>query len=74
MRGRSYTVDVVEPGEEALELAPRVTYDAILLDTRLPTLTGIQVCRELRELQADARIGSCSAAHSFFQGNAECTH
>ena len=56
LREKAYTVDVVETGEKALELAPRVTYDAILLDIRLPTITGIQVCRELRELRIETPI------------------
>lgn len=56
LREKSYTVDVVESGEEALELAPRVTYDAILLDIRLPNVTGIQVCRELRQLRIETPI------------------
>jgi DNA-binding response OmpR family regulator len=56
LREKAYTVDVVENGEKALELAPRVTYDAILLDIRLPTITGIQVCRELRELRVETPI------------------
>jgi DNA-binding response OmpR family regulator len=56
LREKAYTVDVVETGEKALELVPRVTYDAILLDIRLPTITGIQVCRELRELRIETPI------------------
>lgn len=56
LREKAYTVDVVENGEKALELAPRVAYDAILLDVRLPTMTGIQVCRELRELRVETPI------------------
>jgi len=34
--------------------SPTVTYDAILLDVRLPGLSGIQVCRELRQQGMEA--------------------
>lgn len=49
LRENAYTVDVAESGEKALDLASRFTYDAILLDVRLPSLSGVQVCRELRQ-------------------------
>jgi DNA-binding response OmpR family regulator len=49
LRENAYSVDVAETGEKALTLAARMTYDAILLDVRLPSLSGVQVCRELRQ-------------------------
>ncbi len=55
LRENSYAVDIAESGEKALELTTDVTYDAILLDVRLPGLSGIQVCRELRQQGMDPR-------------------
>src|SRR5258706_834479 len=52
----SYAVDIAESGEKALELTTDVTYDAILLDVRLPGLSGIQVCRELRQQGMEAPV------------------
>jgi two-component system, OmpR family, copper resistance phosphate regulon response regulator CusR len=49
LRENAYVVDMVESGEKALELGSEVTYDAILLDVRLPGISGIEVCRELRQ-------------------------
>jgi two-component system, OmpR family, copper resistance phosphate regulon response regulator CusR len=49
LRENAYTVDISHTGEKALDLASRSHYDAVLLDVRLPTMNGIQVCRELRE-------------------------
>ena len=49
LRENAYTVDVSQTGEKALDLVSRSNYDAILLDVRLPAMSGIQVCRELRE-------------------------
>ncbi len=56
LRESSYTVDIADTGEKALNLAARVTYDAILLDLRLPSLSGIEVCRELRQMNIETPI------------------
>ncbi len=56
MRENNYQVDVAETGEKALELVGNVVYDAILLDLRLPGLSGIQVCRELRQAHIETPI------------------
>src|ERR1700693_4736471 len=56
LRENSYAVDVAETGEKALELGSDATYDAILLDVRLPGLSGIEVCRELRQQGVEAPV------------------
>src|ERR1700674_4175238 len=56
LRENSYAVDVAESGEKALELGTDVTYDAILLDVRLPGLSGVEVCRESREQGVEVPI------------------
>jgi DNA-binding response OmpR family regulator len=56
LRENSYAVDVAETGERALELGTDVTYDAILLDVRLPGLSGVEVCRELRQQGIEAPV------------------
>jgi len=56
LRENSYTVDLAETGERAIEMATATPYDSILLDIRLPGLNGIQVCRELRESKIDTPI------------------
>ena len=56
LRENAYAVDIAESGEKALELSMDVTYDAILLDVRLPGLSGIQVCRELRQQGTEAPV------------------
>ena len=56
LRENSYAVDVAETGEKALTLATDVNYDAILLDIRLPGLTGLQVCSELRQQGMESPI------------------
>src|SRR5260370_40273449 len=49
LRENTYAVDVAESGHKALELGADAPYDAILLDVRLPDISGIEVCRELRQ-------------------------
>jgi two-component system OmpR family response regulator len=43
-----YAADVAVTGEDAIDLAKVIPYDAIVLDVMLPGLDGLGVCRELR--------------------------
>ncbi len=56
LRENSYAVDLAETGEKALSLSADVNYDIILLDVRLPGLSGIEVCREMRQQGVDSPI------------------
>ena len=56
LKENTYAVDVVETGEKAIEAGSEVAYDAILLDVRLPGLSGIEVCRELRQRGIEAPV------------------
>ena len=44
-----YTVDTAFDGEEALEKVRANQYDIVLLDLMLPKMSGLDVCREIRE-------------------------
>ena len=44
-----FDVDSVDHGTDALEAARRDAYDLLVLDLVLPDLSGIEVCRRLRE-------------------------
>src|SRR5438045_7864049 len=56
LRENSYDVDWAETGEKAIEMANGTSYDSILLDVRLPGVSGIEVCRELRDAKIDTPI------------------
>ena len=49
-------VETARDGQEALSMARLNTYDAMLADIRLPDMCGIDVYRELRQVQPDARV------------------
>jgi DNA-binding response OmpR family regulator len=44
-----HTVDIVGDGDEALRVARTRAHDALVLDLQLPQLSGIEVCRRLRD-------------------------
>jgi two-component system copper resistance phosphate regulon response regulator CusR len=48
LREHAYAVDVAVDGTTALEQAAVNEYDLIVLDIRLPRLSGLDVCRRLR--------------------------
>lgn len=44
-----HTVTTVANGEEAVQKAAEVTPDLILLDVRMPRMTGYEACRKIKE-------------------------
>jgi two-component system, OmpR family, response regulator MprA len=44
-----YQVSLAGDGREALELLEATPYDAIILDVSMPQMSGIELCRRLRE-------------------------
>src|SRR5216684_1646162 len=69
LRENTYAVDVAESGQKALELGADVPYDAILLDVRLPDLSGIEVCRELRQRGIESPVMMLTAPSLLFWRN-----
>jgi two-component system response regulator RegX3 len=48
LRASGFEVDTFGDGESALEAARSNGYDVLVLDVRLPGLSGIEICRRLR--------------------------
>ncbi|MCL4159461.1 UNVERIFIED_CONTAM: hypothetical protein GTU68_039382, partial [Idotea baltica] len=49
LRKEGYKVYVADNGEDALDLAPRINPDLIILDIMMPKMDGLAVCKELRK-------------------------
>jgi DNA-binding response OmpR family regulator len=49
LRHEGYAVDVAHDGAEGVWLARENAYDALVLDVMLPQLSGLEVCRVLRD-------------------------
>jgi two-component system OmpR family response regulator len=49
MESSGHTVDIVADGDEGLRMARTRAHDALVLDLQLPKLSGIEVCRRLRD-------------------------
>lgn len=45
----NHVLEIVDNGEDALQLLKNFTYDVIVLDWGLPGITGIEVCRTYRQ-------------------------
>ena len=41
---------VAKDGEEALQLVEKIEFDVIVLDWKMPKVSGIEVCKRLREM------------------------
>ena len=48
LRFAGYEVFVANNGEEAVQLAPQVNPDLVLMDVRMPRMTGYEACRMLK--------------------------
>ncbi len=79
LRAEGYEVEGVLDGETALSTALAGEFDLVILDARLPRLSGSEVCRRLREqsnvpivvhpgdnLQAGAEIATVEARHAAY--------
>lgn len=63
LEAERYAVDLATTGDEGLQLATEIDYDALLLDWMLPRLDGLTVLRKLRKAGSATRILFLSAKH-----------
>jgi len=49
IESNGHTVDIVGDGDEGLRVARTRAHDAVVLDLQLPLLSGIDLCRRLRD-------------------------
>ncbi len=50
LRFAGFEVELARNGEEAVKKAPQVRPDLILMDVRMPRMTGYQACEVLKEM------------------------
>ena len=48
LRFAGYEVAVATNGEEAVQMAPQVSPDLILMDVRMPKMTGYEACKVMK--------------------------
>jgi two-component system response regulator AtoC len=56
LEGEGYRVDRAQSGEEALRQLPQESYALLLVDVRLPGMSGLEVTREARRTHPDLPI------------------
>jgi two-component system, OmpR family, copper resistance phosphate regulon response regulator CusR len=56
LRRTGFSVDAVLDGAGAMRMLRLNTYDAVVLDVRLPDADGFELCRSLRAMGSDARV------------------
>jgi two-component system, OmpR family, copper resistance phosphate regulon response regulator CusR len=56
LRRTGFSVDAVHDGATAMRSLRMNTYDAVILDVRLPDMSGFEICRQLRQMGSEARV------------------
>ena len=67
-----YRVDEARSGQEGIDKATKIPYDAILLDIKMPVLDGIEVLENLKQLKVATPVVMVSG-HADIQTAVECT-
>jgi two-component system, NtrC family, nitrogen regulation response regulator NtrX len=67
-----YKIDEARSGQEGLDKAAKVPYDAILLDIKMPVLDGIEVLENLKEQRISTPVVMVSG-HGDVHTAVECT-
>ena len=67
-----YKIDEARSGQDGLEKAAKVPYDAILLDIKMPVLDGIEVLENLKEQRISSPVVMVSG-HGDVHTAVECT-
>ncbi|HVR43641.1 MAG TPA: sigma-54 dependent transcriptional regulator [Thermoanaerobaculia bacterium] len=67
-----YRVDEARSGQEGVDRATKIPYDAILLDIKMPVLDGIEVLENLHTLKVTSPVVMVSG-HGDLQTAVECT-
>jgi CheY-like chemotaxis protein len=50
MQGAGFETQIAGNGRKALDLARAAQFDVVITDQQMPEMTGLELCRELRQL------------------------
>lgn len=56
LRARGYEVRLVSAGAQALDVAATVQLDCVVIDVRLPDMTGWELCRQIKGIQRQCDV------------------
>ena len=51
-----FSVDTADDGDTAVEMVGKKTYDVVLLDVRMPRMSGIEVLKHLKQKKIFSRV------------------
>ena len=71
LKANSYTLLKATDGEEALDIATRERPDLVLMDIRLPKVSGLEVARRLKENPALSHIPIIALTAHAMKGDKE---
>ncbi len=71
LRSLGFTVSVVTDGAQAVRSAKSRTFDAILMDCRLPVIDGYEATRQIRQLPGCADVPIIALTANALQGDRE---
>lgn len=66
---RGYATEIVNSGEETLDLISRQVPDLLLLDLKMPDLDGLEVLAKLRETHKELKVIILTGHGSISSGN-----
>ena len=71
LKANSYTLLKATDGEEALDIATREQPDLVIMDIRLPKVSGLEVARRLKENPASSHIPIIALTAHAMKGDKE---
>lgn len=63
--GNHISLHIFHSGKEFLSFWKPGSYDLVILDILMDTLTGIDIAREIRKIDSEVRLVFCTASNEF---------
>lgn len=67
-----FVIDLVSDGSEALQAHKTHPYDLILMDCQMPTMDGLEACRQIRKLDASQPVIVAVTANALVGEREKC--